>query len=105
MARSQESMEVGLTKKELISRLGEPDRAEFIKISFRPPDDGERKDDYQKALRQWEKHTVGELWTYDKIELTVRISKAGQVVDWSGDRIKSRLSTKSGLVEIEPETN
>lgn len=104
MERSQESMEVGLTQAQVISRLGEPDGVKFIKISFRPPDYDEQKDDYQKALGQWEKHTVGELWTYDKIELTVRISKAGQVVDWSGGQIKSQLSTKSGLVRIEPET-
>lgn len=103
MARSQESMEVGLTKEELISRLGEPDRIEFIKIAFRPPDYGEQRDDYQRALQEWEIETTGELWVYDELELTVRISKAEQVLGWDKGGIKGRPATKSGLVRIEPE--
>jgi hypothetical protein len=103
MAGSHQSLKAGLTKDEVIARLGEPDRREFVKESFRPPDQGEAKNDYQIALRQWEHDTAGEVWSYDARNLTVRISKTGSVLDWSDAQTTSPSSTPAGPVKIEPE--
>jgi hypothetical protein len=103
MAGSQQSLQVGLPKDEVIARLGEPDKKDFLKASFRPPDLGESKNDYLIAVQQWEQSTEGEMWTYDARDLTVRISKAGSVLDWSDAQTNSPASTPSKPVKIEPE--
>jgi hypothetical protein len=91
---------IGLSKEKVISSSGEPDRSKFIKISFRPPKEGEQKSDYQRALREWERQTVGEIMVFDDIQLEIDISKAGLVMKWR--KVSDRLPADDGLVTIKP---
>jgi len=103
MLKHEEPIEVGLSKEEVISRLGEPDRVEYIKISFRPPRRDESRGDYQEALRAWEKRTIGEIMIYDEIGLVVEVSKLGQVVKWRRGKVPGKPPSEQGLVTVEPE--
>ena len=105
MPQPSDLLKIGLARREVVSRLGEPHRIEFIKASFRPPNHGEQTNDYRKALRKWEERTIGELCHYDDIALLVRISKAGQVVSWGKNQTTKTESTKPRLIAIEPERN
>jgi hypothetical protein len=92
---------IGLSKEKVISDVGEPDRIKYIKISFRPPKESEQKSDYQGALKDWERQTVGEILVFDDLQLEIDISKAGHVMTWR--RLTGQSSADDGLVAIKPE--
>lgn len=105
MLKHEVPIEVGLSREEVISRLGEPDRVEYIKISFRPPHRDESEGDYQEALREWEKRTIGEIMIYDETGFIVEVSKLGQVVKWRKGKVPGKPPGEQGLVTVEPDEN
>lgn len=79
------NLEPGLSRAEIEERLGRPDEVEYLQNSFRPPGSAEDRRDYEKALREWEQKTPGESWSYEQPRVSLSLSKAGKLLDWSED--------------------
>lgn len=71
-----------MTKEEVITEFGEPEKIQYISCSFRPPHEDEDMNNYRKEEEEWKKNNAGERWIYSYYNLRADFNFMGIVLDW-----------------------